>query len=153
MCPRLFSKAIILKMTCGLFLQMRFALNLVYRQEPRPNFKAAYGRLKAPLWWYKSVSNFLSSLGYTRMRTEPCIWMYFDDNNKPRSIMSGCVDEFLLGGSQFDNLHRELMAKIQRKFNWGTWEHTPFIQCGARITQHEDFGFTLDQEEFYSILS
>ena len=115
--------------------------------------KAAYGLVEAPLWWYKSVSSFLSSIGYTRMRTEPCIWVYFDETGKPRSIISGHVDDFLFGGSPFDNLHCELMAKIQRKFNWGTWEQTPFIQCGVRITQHEDFGFTLDQEEFCSTLS
>ena len=115
--------------------------------------RAAYGLVEAPLWWYKSVSGFLSSIGFTRLRTEPCIWVYFDEHDTPRSIISGHVDDFLFGGSDDDPLHHELMAKIREKFNWGTWENTPFVQCGVRVTQHEDFGFTLDQDDFVKNIS
>ena len=115
--------------------------------------RAAYGLVEAPLWWYKSVSGFLQSLGYTRLRSEPCLWIYHDDQGKPRSIISGHVDDFLFGGSSEDPMHLSLMAKIQKKFSWGTWEQTPFIQCGVKIQQHEDFGFTLDQDEFCATIS
>ena len=110
--------------------------------------RAAYGLVEAPLWWYKSVSKFLASIGYTRMRTEPGIWVYFDEQHEPRSIICGHVDDFLFGGSDDDNIHNSLMAKIKEKFQWGTWEDPPFTQCGVRISQDQHFGFTLHQKDF-----
>lgn len=35
--------------------------------------RAAYGLVEAPLWWYKTVSSFLSSIGYARLKSDPCI--------------------------------------------------------------------------------
>ena len=40
------------------------------------------------------------------------------------------------------------MQKIQEKFQWGTWESSPFTQCGVKVTQTEDSGFILEQKEF-----
>eukprot|EP00435_Cladocopium_sp_Y103_P018219 s2415_g4.t1 len=114
--------------------------------------RAAYGLVEAPLWWYKSVSKFLESLGYTRLKSEPCIWVYFDADNKPRSIISGHVDDFLFGGASHDEVHLKLMAAIQAKFAWGQWENTPFVQCGVRVSQREDFGFDLEQCDFVNNL-
>lgn len=110
--------------------------------------RAAYGLVEAPLWWYKSVSGFLTSIGYTRLKSEPCIWVYFDSMGTPRSVISGHVDDFLFGGDPQDDLHNSLMGKIQQKFSWGTWENPPFIQCGVRIKQLEDCSFELDQDDF-----
>ena len=91
---------------------------------------------------------FLTSIGYTRLKSEPCIWVYFDSSGKPRSVISGHVDDFLFGGDPQDTLHNDLMKKIQDKFSWGTWEEPPFVQCGVRIKQLEDFSFELDQSDF-----
>ena len=110
--------------------------------------RAAYGLVEAPLWWYKSVSSFLVSIGYTRLKSEPCIWVYFDSEHKPRSIISGHVDDFLFGGTPNDELHERFMKQIQQKFSWGTWENTPFVQCGVRVSQDEKFGFHLEQHDF-----
>jgi hypothetical protein len=110
--------------------------------------RAAYGPVEAPLWWYKSVSNFLISLGYTRMKTEPCIWVYFDETGTPRSAFSGHVDDFLFAGCDDDDLYQQLVAKIKSKFQWGQWEHSPFVQCGVKVVQHEDYSFTLSQHDF-----
>ena len=110
--------------------------------------RAAYGLVEAPLWWYKSVSKFLASIGYVRMKSEPCIWVYYDEHQQPRSIISGHVDDFLFGGSSNDEVHLKLMAAIQSKFSWGQWENTPFVQCGVKVQQREDYGFELSQQEF-----
>lgn len=110
--------------------------------------RAAYGLVEAPLWWYKSVSGFLVSLGYTRLKSEPCMWAYFDTEGKVCSIISGHVDDFLFGGDWNNNIHLKLMGEIQQKFARGAWESTPFVQCGVRVIQQDNFGFTLDQEEF-----
>ena len=31
---------------------------------------------------------------------------------------------------------------------WGQWEHSPFVQCGVKVVQHEDYSFTLSQHDF-----
>ena len=110
--------------------------------------RAAYGLVEAPLWWYKSVSSYLLSIGYSRMKTEPCIWVYFDKQQKPRSAISGHVDDFLFAGCDGDQVHQELMSLIQAKFKWGTWEDSPFLQCGVKVIQDDRFGFTLSQQDF-----
>eukprot|EP00435_Cladocopium_sp_Y103_P024799 s621_g6.t1 len=114
--------------------------------------RAAYGLVEAPLWWYKSVSKFLASIGYVRMKSEPCMWVYYDEKLQPRSVISGHVDEFLFGGSPNDEVHLKLMAAIQAKFSWGQWENTPFVQCGVKVHQREDYGFDLSQQEFVDSL-
>ena len=115
--------------------------------------RAAYGLVEAPLWWYKSVSSYLLSIGYTRMKTEPCIWVYFDKQQKPRSAISGHVDDFLFAGCDGDQVHQELMSLIQAMFKWGTWEDSPFLQCGVKVVQDDRFGFTLSQQDFIEGLS
>ena len=110
--------------------------------------RAAYGLVEAPLWWYKSVSKFLASIGYVCVKSEPCIWVYFDDHQQARSIICGHVDDFLFGGSPNDDVHLKLMAAIQSKFIWGQWENTPFTQCGVQVQQRDDYGFVLTQKEF-----
>ena len=110
--------------------------------------RAAYGLVQAPLHWYRSVCTFLASLGYTRLKGDPCVWVYHDSEGKVRSCICAHVDDFLFGGAPGDQLHSDLMSKIKNHFSWGSWEQSSFVQCGVRVTQHEDFSITLDQKEF-----
>ena len=110
--------------------------------------RAAYGLVEAPLHWYKSVCNYLSSIGYCRLRGDPCIWCYHDTDGILRSIICAHVDDFLFGGAPGDQLHASLMNKIREHFSWGSWEASTFTQCGVRIQQHADFHITLDQTEY-----
>ena len=109
--------------------------------------KAAYGLVQAPLHWYRSVCSFLSSLGYVRLKTEPCCWIYKDTNGVVRSLIHGHVDDFLFAGDKECEIHKNLMDQIKKKFSWGTWESDDFIQCGVRIRQHADGSMDLDQEK------
>ena len=112
--------------------------------------RAAYGLVQAPLHWYKSVCSFLASVGYNRLKGDPCVWVFHDSSGTLRSCICAHVDDFLFGGSPGDTIHAELMNKIRSHFSWGSWETSSFTQCGVRITQHADFSITLDQEEFVS---
>ena len=76
--------------------------------------KAAYGLVQAPLHWYGSVCAFLSSLGYRRLKTEPCTWIYLNEKNEVKSIVYGHVDDFMFGGSKESATHLKLMAAIQK---------------------------------------
>ena len=75
--------------------------------------KAAYGLVQAPLHWYESICKSLKTLGYTRLITEPCCWVYLDEPGKVRSIIHGHVDDFMFGGSPEDPVHQRLMKELQ----------------------------------------
>ena len=112
--------------------------------------RAAYGLVQAPLHWYKSVCTFLASLGYTRLKGDPCVWVYHDEAGSIRSCICAHVDDFLFGGRPNDHVHNELMSRIKGHFSWGSWESGSFTQCGVRITQRSDFSVVLDQHDFIS---
>ena len=108
--------------------------------------KAAYGLVQAPLHWYKSVSRFLGELGYQRLKTEPCCWIYKDESGTIRSLIHGHVADFLFAGAEGCEVHEGLMGKLQNKFSWGAWEEREFVQGGSRIRQLDDFSFQIDQQ-------
>ena len=110
--------------------------------------KAAYGLVQAPLHWYESICKKLSQLGYTRLTTEPCCWVYVDPQGCVRSAIHGHVDDFMFGGRANNSIHNQLMQQIQTAYKWGTWEYDKFEQCGIVITQHEDSSITLQQARF-----
>ena len=110
--------------------------------------KAAYGLVQAPLYWYKTVCRFLEEIGYRRLLTDPCIWVFYDSNKQLRSAICAHVDDFVFAGKEGDMLYNELIEKIKKRFTWGSWESSPFIQCGTKISQNKDFSFDLTQEAY-----
>ena len=110
--------------------------------------KAAYGLVQAPLHWYQSISTYLEEIGYHKLWTEPCCWIWVDKEGVVRSIIHGHVDDFMFGGRDNDEIHTGLMRDIQKKFQWGTWETGQFVQCGVHVQQHEDFSIDLEQTKF-----
>ena len=110
--------------------------------------KAAYGLVQAPLQWYRSVCTTMESLGYRRLITEPCCWVYVDEQQEVQSIIHGHVDDFVFGGHKNNPVHKRLMEALRQSFSWGTWEEQQFEQCGILVTQHEDFSITLNQQRF-----
>ena len=108
--------------------------------------KAAYGLVQAPLHWYRSVCNYLASIGYTKFQMEPCCWVYKDDQGRVLSVIHAHVGDFMFGGSPDCPIHQRLMEQIRHKYKWGTWEEGSFLQCGIQVTQREDYSIELDQE-------
>ena len=110
--------------------------------------KAAYGLVQAPLQWYHSVCNTMNKLGYQRLVTELCCWIYVDDTGTVRSMIHGHVDDFVFGGDENCPIHKSLMSQLQAAFSWGTWEVKEFEQCGILVKQGDDFSITLSQQRF-----
>ena len=120
----------------------------VDRETPMLLTKAAYGLVQAPLQWYLSICNTMKKLGYMRLTTEPCCWIYLDEKGVVRSIIHGHVDDFVFGGEATCPIHQRLLKEIQQAYKWGTWEKQKFEQCGIVLTQHDDFSITLRQERY-----
>ena len=105
--------------------------------------KACYGLVDAPLEWYRSVDEFLKSLGFERSWSDPCAW-YLRKEGVLKGAISGHVDDFLFMGPEDDAEWKKLIDAIKNKFKWGDWEQGVFTQCGVRIEATKE-GYSLSQ--------
>ncbi|CAE7358286.1 nphp3 [Symbiodinium sp. CCMP2592] len=112
--------------------------------------RACYGLVDAPLEWYRTVSQFLESLGLERLWSDACAWVW-RPNNQLRGMVSGHVDDFLFGGREDDREWQDIIRRIKEKFRWSDWESGCFTQCGVQIEQDAE-GFTLSQERYVSAI-
>ena len=110
--------------------------------------KAAYGLVQAPLQWFYTINNFLISLGYKQLQSEPCCWVWVDEHGQVRSIIHSHVDDLMFGGKEGDSTHQQLLEQLQQRFKWGSWETGSFIQCGIEVVQNDDYSIDLKQSNF-----
>eukprot|EP00435_Cladocopium_sp_Y103_P041871 s1760_g11.t1 len=109
--------------------------------------KACYGLVDAPLEWYRSISDYFSSLGLKKCWTDPCCWTLIHEGQL-RGIITGHVDDFLFSGRDDDPVWQTLLKKIQEQYKWSEWESGKFVQCGVLVQQHDDGTYTLSQEKY-----
>ena len=109
--------------------------------------KACYGLVDAPLEWFLTVSDYLTSIGFVRCVTDPCAFK-FVENDRLVGIVSGHVDDFLFCGPPSCVFWKNICEKIREHFKWGTWEKGSFTQCGVHIKSLPCGGFELSQEQY-----
>ncbi|CAE7691047.1 RE1 [Symbiodinium sp. CCMP2592] len=107
---------------------------------------ACYGLVDAPLEWYKTVAEFLESIGLERLWSDSCAWVWRKDG-QVRGMISGHVDDFMFAGSDSDSEWQGLLQKIQERFRWGDWDKDTFVQCGVHVEACEQ-GFRLSQPKY-----
>ena len=110
--------------------------------------RACYGLVDAPLDWYKTVAEYLESLGLERLRSDACSWIW-RPNGTIQEMIAGHVDDFLFGGPAESPAWQHILNQIKERFRWGDWDSKDFVQCGVRIRQ-TDQGFTLSQSSYVS---
>ena len=93
--------------------------------------KAVYGLVNTPRRWYQRVTTDLSALGGKELQTEPCLWVFRDDDGHIRALCLVYVDDFMIAvdDSQFG---QDIFQKVSNLYEWGTWESKSFVQCGAK---------------------
>ena len=92
--------------------------------------RACYGLVDAPLEWYKTVAEFMESIGLTRLWSDACAWVWKPDG-QVRGMITGHVDDFMFGGAEDDKGWQEILRLIKERFRWGHWEQDCFTQCGV----------------------
>ena len=101
----------------------------------------------APLEWYKSVSEYLATLGLVKSWADPCCWLW-----KPNGVLTGMiaghVDDFLFAGPADNSDWQELEKKIKEHYKWSEWEMGTFVQCGVQIVEQPDGSFHLSQPSY-----
>ncbi|CAE7316215.1 RE2 [Symbiodinium sp. CCMP2456] len=108
--------------------------------------RACYGLVDAPLEWYKTVAEFLESLGLERLWSDSCAWVLRKEG-QVRGMISGHVDDFMFAGGDSDVEWQGILKRIQEKFKWGDWDKDSFVQCGVQIETCPQ-GFKLSQPKY-----
>ena len=111
--------------------------------------RACYGLVDAPLEWYKTIAEYLESIGLTRLWSDSCAWVWRPDGpgTAVRGMVTGHVDDFLFGGSSSDLEWAEILTKIKTRFKWGDWDADSFVQCGVQVKTVPE-GFELSQPKY-----
>ena len=105
--------------------------------------RGCYGLVDAPIEWYRSVSQFFTTLKLEKMWSDPCTWAWRPDGVL-RGLISCHVDDFLFCGDPKDEQWNELLEKVKKEFSWGDWQSGEFTQCGVLIKETAQ-GYELSQ--------
>eukprot|EP00435_Cladocopium_sp_Y103_P059364 s526_g21.t1 len=114
--------------------------------------RGCYGLVDAPLEWYRTISEFLESLGLVKSWADPCAWLWKPDG-KTRGMIAGHVDDFLFAGDPKDPAWLQLEAKIKERFKWQDWEEGRFVQCGVLVEEQPDGSYHLSQPDYLDKIS
>ena len=104
----------------------------------------AYGRVDAPLLFYKELAKQLTTLGFSRHPLEPCVWMLYTQG-KLRGIVGIHVDDGVCGG---DAVFRQKIADLQRQLPFGSQKARSFVFTGIQLEQLPDFTIRANQKEY-----
>ena len=77
--------------------------------------KTCYGLVQAPYEWYETVREFLLSIGYTQLGSDPCCWI-LKVEDKVHAIICGHVDDFMFVADPKDPIWLESKKRIQDIF-------------------------------------
>ena len=77
--------------------------------------KAMYGNIDAPLCWMKTFSKYLTlTMGFVQSKSDPCVFIKRDENDKLLVILAVYVDDTLITGSkrEVEKVYQQLKEKF-----------------------------------------
>ncbi|CAE7445807.1 RE1 [Symbiodinium microadriaticum] len=104
----------------------------------------AYGRVDAPLLFYKELSRQLFSLGFTRHPLEPCVFMLYQ-HGELRGILGMHVDDGVGGG---DEVFRKKIDELQKTLPFGSRKFDSFTFTGIHLQQYKDGSILASQSDY-----
>ena len=108
----------------------------------------AYGRVDAPLLFYKELTRHLKNLNFRVHPLEPCVFI-LESWKAGQSILHGIigthVDDGIAGGDGY--FHAQL-NKLQEKLPFGSFKQRSFTFCGIQLEQTPDFSIQASQSEY-----
>jgi len=114
--------------------------------------RGCYGLVDAPLEWYRTISEYLASLGLVKSWSDPCCWQWKPQGTL-RGLIAGHVDDFLFTGDPKDKQWLQVEQQIKDHFKWSDWEQGKFVQCGVTIEAQPDGSFHLSQPNYVEKIS
>ena len=104
----------------------------------------AYGRVDAPLLFYKELSSQLEALGFLRHPLEPCVFLLYT-KEKLSGILGIHVDDGVCGG---DETFLQKIHTLQKTLPFGSRKFRDFVFTGIRLEQMPDFTIRASQGEY-----
>ena len=114
----------------------------------------AYGRVDAPLLFYRELLSQLQKLGFKTHPLEPCIQYLESWTNGKRTlhgILGTHVDDGICGGDQV--FHQKLEA-LKKQLPFGSFKQRKFIFTGIQLEQLPDHSILASQQDYvHSIIA
>ena len=104
----------------------------------------AYGRVDAPLLFYKELSKQLFALGFTRHPLEPCVFMLYQDHTL-RGILGMHVDDGVRGG---DEVFKNKISELEKSLPFGSRKYSNFTFTGIHLQQFPDGSIQASQQDY-----
>ena len=104
----------------------------------------AYGRVDAPLLFYRELSQQLLGLGFVRHPLEPCVFMLYHEGTL-RGIIGMHVDDGVCGG---DKMFFSKLEALQKHLPFGSQKHQSFVFTGIRLAQLPDGTIRASQSDY-----
>ena len=108
----------------------------------------AYGRVDAPLLFYKELSRQLKNLGFTVHPLEPCLF-YLETIKGGKRTLHGLVgthvDDGVGGGDEY--FHQQI-EKLREKLPFGSFKQKKFVFTGIQLEQLPDFSVVCSQADY-----
>lgn len=108
----------------------------------------AYGRVDAPLLFYKELTKHLHELKFRSRPLEPCIFMLesgVGSNRVLHGILGTHVDDGVGGGDQY--FHQQL-RELAKRLPFGSMKQRKFTFTGIQLEQHPDCSISASQQEY-----
>ena len=106
--------------------------------------KTCYGLLDGPYAWYRHLNRVLTEkLGYKASAADPCLYHYFNEENKLEGIIAVATDDLLHGGTE---KHWERMRWLNQHYKLGKFSQGDGRFVGKEITCRQDGSFLVHQQ-------
>ena len=108
----------------------------------------AYGRVDAPLLFYKELSRQLKNLGFSIHPLEPCVFYLetcIDGKRTFHGIVGTHVDDGVGGGDEY--FHQQI-EKLREKLPFGSFKQKKFVFTGIQLDQLPDFSVMCSQADY-----
>ena len=107
--------------------------------------KGAYGRVDAPLLWFREFQKGLLELQFTQSPFDPCLFTLQDKRGQTCGLIGIHVDDGLCCGTP--EFHAKL-KQLEAKYPFGSRKDRDFTFTGLHIQQHQDYSITVDQTKY-----
>ena len=105
--------------------------------------KCVYGLSDGPRAWWESFSKTSQSVGLKQSELDPCVFLWFHENNL-QGILSLHVDDMVLGGSQ--KFHEFLVPQLKKKYPLKHLTRKQGMFLGRNLVQQEDYSIVCNQK-------
>ena len=108
----------------------------------------AYGRVDAPLLFYKELTKDLHELNFRTHPLEPCIFILESGVGEKRilhGLVGTHVDDGIGGGDSY--FHKQL-KELETRLPFGSLKYGKLIFTGIQLEQLPDFSITESQKEY-----